>query len=447
MQITLYSGFSKEANSTKRPDVSGTVVNCVLKENVSVVHPVFILQSTNTAINYISWGVRYYFVDDIVFLTNDMIEVHCSIDVLATYKDDIGSSSQYVIRSSSEFDPYVIDTLYPTLNKCSTDVTQIQNLGIVSGSGSYVVGVITGTGQGVTYYSMSESTFSQFMSFLFTGNWLDAPVTELSVELQKELVNPFQYISSVQWYPFFVTGSVSEYIKFGYWTSTVIAEKINTASRIKNFTTSVTLPKHPQSTARGGYLNGSPYTRRLAHIYVWGSFPLDSTYFAENQTFAIAIYVDVFTGVGILSVTSPAGYTVHRATAQCGVPLQISQVTQNLINSSMSVLGMAGSLVSGNFLGVASGVVNAIEGLMPQVQTQGAQGSNAGWSLSPFIVSTFYPLVDDDNIHNGRPLMKRKTLNTLSGYIKVENPDIDIVGTVYEKDLIVNYMTGGFYYE
>lgn len=446
MQITVYSGFSKEANSTKQP-TGGTVVSCVLKENVSVVHPVFILQSNNTAINYLSWGVRYYFVDDIVFLTNDMIEVHCTVDVLATYKTDIGNSSQYVTRSASESDPYCVDNIYPTLNKCTTDLTQIQNLGVVSGSGSYVVGVITNTGQGVTYYSMSESTFAQFMGFLFNGAWLDAPVTEVSLELQKELVNPFQYIASVQWYPFFVTGNVSEYIKFGYWTSTVIAEKINLSNRIKHFSTSVTIPKHPQATSRGAYLNGSPYTRRMAHIYVWGSFPLDATYYSQNQTFAITIDIDVFTGVGILVVSDPSGYTVHKSTAQCGVPLQISQVTQNLINTGMSVLGMAGNILGGNYIGAVSNVVNAIEGIMPQVQTQGAQGSNAGWSLAPYIVSTFYPLVDEDNDHIGRPLMKRKTLNTLSGYIKVENPDIDIVGTVYEKDLIAGYLTGGFYYE
>ena len=446
MQITLYSGFSKEANSTKRPS-GGTAVNCVLKENTSVVHPVFILESANFGINYLSWGNRYYFVDDIVAITNTMLELHCTVDVLATYKDSIGSSSQYVVRSASQSDPYCIDMLYPTQNKCSTALTQISGLNIVSGAGTYVVGIITGTGQGVTYYSMTQATFTNFMAFLFGGSWLDAPVTEVSAELQRELVNPFQYIASVQWYPFITIGGTSEYIKFGYWTSTVIAEKISSGNRVKTFTTSVTLPTHPQAGVRGAYLNGSPYTRRLVHLYVWGSFPLDATYYVENQTFAINIKVDVFTGVGVLQVTDPEGYAIHKASAQCGVPLQISQVTQNLIQTSMGVIGMIGSAVSGNLMGYTSGIANAIESLSPQVQTEGAQGSNVGWEIAPYIVSTFYPLVEEDNTHNGRPLMQRKTISSLSGYIKVENPDVDIVGTVYEKDQIVNYMAGGFYYE
>ena len=446
MQIVLYTGFSKEANSTKRPS-GGTTVSCVLKENTSVVHPVFILNSANFSINYLSWGNRYYFVDDIVAISNDMLELHCTVDVLATYKDSIGSSSQYVTRSASASDPYCIDMLYPSQNKAETAITQITGLNIVSGSGTYVVGVITNTGQGITYYSMTESTFASFMAFLFGGSWLDAPVTEVSVELQKELVNPFQYIASVQWLPFITIGGTSEYIKFGYWTSTVIAEKISSANRVKTFSTSVTIPEHPQSSTRGKYLNGSPYTRRLVHLYVWGSFPLDATYYVDSQTFAVNIKVDVFTGVGVLQVTDPEGYTIHKASAQCGVPLQISQVTQNLIQTSMGVLGMVGSAVSGNLMGFASGIVDAVNSLAPQVQTEGAQGSTVGWEIAPYIVSTFYPLVEEDNTHNGRPLMQRKTINTLSGYIKVENPDVDIVGTVYEKDQIVNYMIGGFYYE
>ena len=43
--------------------------------------------------------------------------------------------------------------------------------------------------------------------------------------------------------------------------------------------------------------------------------------------------------------------------------------------------------------------------------------------------------------------MQRKVINTLSGFIMAENPDVDIVGTVAEKDEIVSYIQSGFYYE
>ena len=52
-----------------------------------------------------------------------------------------------------------------------------------------------------------------------------------------------------------------------------------------------------------------------------------------------------------------------------------------------------------------------------------------------------------DREHLGSPLMAKRTINTLSGYVQVERPDVDIIGTVQEKDEIVAYMQGGFYYE
>ena len=445
MQITLYTGFSKEANSTKQPSGGGVVVNCTLKENVSVIRPVFILDRQNFAINYVQWGNRYYFVEDLVSIRNTTIELHCLVDVMATYKTSIGASSQYVIRSASAFDGHVVDGIYPSKNESSVVSTYINDLGLKEADGSYVVGVITEGGTGVTFYNMTITTFYSFMNFLFGGTYLDAPTSEISLELQKELVNPFQYITSVQWFPFLI-GGTSETVKFGFWSTTIIAEKITHANREQFFSTSITIPRHPQSS-RGAYVNGSPFTRHMLNLYVWGSFPVDPMYFVDSGTCVLGIHIDAYTGVGELNVSDPHGSLIFRSTAQCGVPIQVSQVTQNLINTAQGILSMVGSAASGNVAGYTGSIVNAIEGLVPQVLSQGAQGSQAGWQRIPELTSTFYLMVDDDNTHLGRPLMARRVINSLSGYIQVERPDVDIVGTLYEKDQIVSYMQSGFYYE
>ena len=52
MQITIFSGFSKEHNSTKQPS-GGTVVNCYLKDDTSLINPVFVLDSANFSVNYV----------------------------------------------------------------------------------------------------------------------------------------------------------------------------------------------------------------------------------------------------------------------------------------------------------------------------------------------------------------------------------------------------------
>jgi hypothetical protein len=88
--ITTYS-FSKKQNSTKVPTSSGTVHNTVLlKDPTSLIRPVFKLQGFNRTDNYVQWDSRYYFIDDIVQLTNDIAEYHCSVDALASWKTGIG---------------------------------------------------------------------------------------------------------------------------------------------------------------------------------------------------------------------------------------------------------------------------------------------------------------------------------------------------------------------
>lgn len=79
MEIIVYNGFSKRINSTKRPS-GGTTINVALKSPTSVITPTFRLTGFNTAWNYVQWGNRYYFVDNIVILTNDIAE-YCNFHV------------------------------------------------------------------------------------------------------------------------------------------------------------------------------------------------------------------------------------------------------------------------------------------------------------------------------------------------------------------------------
>ena len=469
MQIVLYSGFSKEANSTKQPS-GGTPVNCVLKENTSVVHPVFILQSANFTINYLSWGSRYYFVDDIIALTNDMLELHCTVDVLATYKDSIGSSSQYVTRSAGAKTPNLIDNLYPLKAGSSTRQTNLTNINSLyyNKDGTYIVGVVSkgSVGDtGITYYSFtnsapSGSSFQDFIAYLFGGSWLDAPITEVSVELQKELVNPFQYIVSCMWFPFNVLGSSLQGVKFGYWDATGISAYVLTQ---KNYIASdtFTLPTHPK-VYEGTYLNGSPFTKHLLTCFSMGDVPIDPDYFVDSQSGYVTLNTDLITGVAELDILNSEQRIITRTFGQIGVPQQISQINQQLIQASLQVVDAVGSVgtgkiaseLSGNPLGMINGVLGAVSGVgsaiqsaMPQVRSQGANGTRVAFRNPAYITTTFRDIASTDYEHNGYPLMERRQISTLSGFIMVENPDVDIVGTVYEKDQIMAYMTGGFYYE
>ena len=74
MQITCYN-FAKEPNSTKQP-TGGRNITCTLKDDCSIMHPVFLLNGWQMTDNYVKWGSRYYWIEDIVIKTKDYAEYH-----------------------------------------------------------------------------------------------------------------------------------------------------------------------------------------------------------------------------------------------------------------------------------------------------------------------------------------------------------------------------------
>lgn len=451
MQITCFSGFSKKPNSTKQPS-SGTVKTVTLKEPTSILNPIFILNGYDLSHNYIQWGSRYYYIDDIVIVSNNVAEYHCSTDAMATYKSAIGSSSQYVLRSAQSYNPYAIDTKYPAQAWAELDNILLSNLAVDS-NGIYIIGIAGADGtNAVSYYTMGASNFAALMSALFNDTYLNA--SDISLELQKELINPFQYIVSCYWYPFTalqIAGTMSR-IKFGWWEaetpggSPVYGGLLDESQRVVSISDTFALPRHPQAATRGIYLNDSPYTRYTLNCYSFGSIPIDPAPFVANNAGAIEIDVDVFTGVAQMYVATQ-GCRLFTEISQFGVPIQINQNTANVIGGALSLAGGVVGLAYGNVVGAAQGVMSAISSAMPQVQTKGSNGSKVAFMTTPNIVASFRSLVNEDNAQIGRPLCSTVTVSSLSGFMVCENADLDLNASPSEKSTILSYMNSGFYYE
>ena len=112
MTIKYWTNFSKRKNSTKQP-TGGTSVTCQLKEGTSIEKPVFLLTGDLFTCNYIEAFSHYYFVDDVKSVRNGLTEVSCSMDVLATFKTEIGSYNALIERSASFY-----DAKYPDPSVC-----------------------------------------------------------------------------------------------------------------------------------------------------------------------------------------------------------------------------------------------------------------------------------------------------------------------------------------
>lgn len=457
--VNFYT-FSKKDNSTKQPTGSGTQLNCELLQPSSIFTPYLELNSVianPSSLNYayIATYGRYYWVTDWTYDKGFWI-CRLEVDVLATYKIQIGASTQYVVRAASAYNLTITDTKYPALS-----YSQITNVSFDSlhtaftNGGSFVLGVCNGStveSGGVTYYVLNYVNMTRLMAFLFGGTWMDA--TDITTALQKELINPMQYIDSLRWYPFDIGNNTdihlddnSNKVKFGFWESDVYAPIVLAADSVVPFAQQIEIPSHPQ-VSRGTYLNGAPYTRMLLDCYGFGQVPIDTSIFAGSNHLTLSIGVDIISGIGRMCLyTGTTPKLFYKQYAPVGVDMKISQMTQGLISAPAQLLSGAVAASYGNYLGFGAGVVSAIEAIMPQIASSGSVGSKAAYTNAPMLIISRYSLPAEDITHNGRPLCSAVTINTLSGYVQCENVEIDIAATYNELTQIRSFLESGFFYE
>lgn len=100
MYITI--GQTSDDRRKIQKNFSGTSVQVQLKQPCDLLHPVFILTWSSSYIhaNYLNAPDlgRYYYIDDVNLLTGNRAELHCSVDVLMSYSNDILSLYCVVTR-------------------------------------------------------------------------------------------------------------------------------------------------------------------------------------------------------------------------------------------------------------------------------------------------------------------------------------------------------------
>ena len=372
-RVELYK-YSKKRNSTARPinnsdyDTKKTYA-CLLRKGSSLSTPVIEIENiepTNDLFEcnyaYIPDFHRYYFIDDVQY-NNPIWVFNLTVDVLATYKDDILNSRQYVLRSSSTFDIDLPDNFYPTLPK-STDVyaeepytsnaiwrydssnEQWWNavfFNVTPNTGCVVVGILGNTTTGVTYFAFNVRSFNNFLSYAF--NLIPSDMTSVDNGIAKALYNPLQYITSARWFPTLPlinnTGGSRTTINLGGEIITLdpldICYVLSTGT-VEKFKFSMSLPSHPDAT-NYGYRNLSPYTQYNLYLQPFGDFPLDTYKLFDSPGITIYWDMDYATGATALKIYSQLGNKlVFSDNATLGVPIPIS----SLIYDAKTGLALSG---------------------------------------------------------------------------------------------------------
>lgn len=487
----VFHAFAKRINSTKIPG-NGHEVEGNIFEPCEILAPVLIISPNNYNITYnyvqIPEFERYYFIKSWEF-SGGRYYAKCMVDVLASHKTQIGETTQYVLRSASEFNEYVIDTKYPQLANPERKYIPLATPFKSFSGGNIVVGIIGGesSGTGVSYYVMTPEKFEEFRKKVMSALPAvpEGETLEISDTLGKMLYNPYQYVVSAMWFPYddVPTGGSST-IYCGYFNTEISAPILNNTSG-DYVINSESIPDHPQ-ISRGKWLNGEENRRIIVHYPPFPDLIIPSMVGAGASNVTLSVLTDFISGQASLTADySAAGGKTMKVSAMgvLGVPLMLAQVTPTLntprviiaraggeiLSDPVGTLGDWGEKLFGWFapepfdaatretakkVGVdlsaatptKSSVANPL--LSYNVSVTGTTGCTVYRSFPHYIEVTYMLLSDEDTARIGKPLCAPKKINTLSGYFVCATGTFEISGAMYAENVAISgFLTSGTYWE
>ena len=208
MIVTLHK-FSKRQNSTALPPANtGKNFSCQLKDETSFINPVLKFDPTTlvtgvfspSAYNYaeINYWQRFYYITDWKYI-NGVWEAYLTVDVLASFRSEIGNTTAYIIRSANSYNGDIIDTFYPAKTNVSINKTSVACAwyGVAPSGGSYVLGIINYDNANkigaLNYFALTSSQLASLLNYLFTNNiFVSSSITEIGEGLYKSLFYKYE---------------------------------------------------------------------------------------------------------------------------------------------------------------------------------------------------------------------------------------------------------------
>lgn len=118
MEITLYQNVS-EKNRLNKEFTDELAATAIFKDEVDIINPTLRITGDISIISfnylYIKELNRYYYIDNIVSVRNNLWELKCSIDVLMTYKEGIKTQNALISRQENKYNLYLPDDHFKTL--------------------------------------------------------------------------------------------------------------------------------------------------------------------------------------------------------------------------------------------------------------------------------------------------------------------------------------------
>lgn len=470
MEVKFYT-FSKKRNSTAQPSSTATTFQVTLKDSSGVLHPVLEIYN-NAAWNpsslnyaYIANYGRYYWIDDWTYIGGRW-EAALSVDPLASWKSEIGSSYKYVLRAAAEQNKDAIDDLYPALASEPSIFKDTESFAFAQALqyGQFIIGMSNRDNVGagaITYYSVTASQIRQMMQYMLIATsdlWTNG-FQGMTDTLYRAIYSPVDYIKSCKWFPLTQAGSIQSTMMFGNYDSGIAAMVLGyDASSWNAPTRTLSLPS--DWNTRAGKYKSNPGCHIYIRLNPWGVIELNPMDLIGATGVHLRILCDYISGEGMLEVSRSDSGTLTLLTqrsAQIGMDINLSQASINASGLFNGILGVAGGIAqiasggaaSAGALAIAGGIGGAASSAVPSMS--GSTGGSAGSIRSSDGVALLecitreYP--EERPLELGYPLLKNKTISTLSGYIKCADGEVNCAGMPEELEALENHLTTGFFYE
>lgn len=474
MSTAYVYALTKRHNSTLTPTGTGTSVDVTLKGGCDILAPVFVLSmSSFPAFNYVSFEGRYYFVTGIKSVRQDLWEISCEVDALATWKATIQSNSPYVLYYTHTNTEIADRRLTPKTTQ-STD-SNTGSFGFLGKNHCFILTVI-GEDQTASfavtpsqirdlYGSGSNSYVDRYESSLndLVNN---SPITGATVEdvlidmgrffcdYLKTAAGAFNYagtvsenIKSCVILPVAagaIGGTPNVNIKVGAILTGVDAFRIT--DRYITDSATVTIPWQASDWRRL-----EPYHEVYLYIPAVGLLSLSASDLVGESTLHVNVTMDTLSGDAIFEVWSSTKCVYYCNTnLATGYALGSSQTSPAAaVNSIMAVAGAAiGNPAAA--LGGALGVANSMK------PTPTCIGSNSGGAILGVDADKVYcyTVFHDTNVspssvsaEKGTPYNGVLSLASVTGYVQTEGASISGAMTDTERTMINELMDGGIYIE
>lgn len=460
LTIELYN-FSKRKNSTKVPAVPGTSFECTLKTPCSWYQPVFLLTASGMPTwNYCKWGSWYYYVTDIVAQANELFEVRCNLDPLATYRAQILATNAFVMYDTAA-NSEISDTRLSTRTTASISAAN-GTIRMLEVGETILMGIVGDNSTGI--YAVSASQAAEIMKSSRMSNWLDnvglelgqatdlAGLADVLAAGMRQLISSGKAtdcIKSALMLPVSPNEfpGVSETIHLGEFDTGITGKKI-AASAVAFESVSVSIPWQASDWRRN-----APYHSIYLSLPYVGMAPLSPSELMGVSALTISVYISQ--NGGIIYEVYPAGHTglIGRFSGNCASNYMVGASNFTPMQA-FTTIGGAVVAAAATFANPTAGAAMLAGTMNGSQQLPACVGSSGGGALTSGYIITCWTVYHNTNVDPasvsaaiGTPKMASQAVGAVPGYVQTRAASVDADAPDYILAEINSALDGGVFIE